>query len=88
MGKKDYLKSDDPNSLKLPQEATDAVAGKLRSSYAALLDEPIPDRFLQLLDDLDARTADAPDPDDDASQTEFDGQPSHSVKPAGVGSKG
>ena len=36
-----------------PAAATDAVGRKLKASYGELLREPIPDKFMQLLQQLD-----------------------------------
>lgn len=54
MTKEDRPKRPVADAPKLPPEASDAVAGRVRASYAALLEEPIPEKFLKLLDDLDA----------------------------------
>lgn len=49
-----------------PAAATDAVGRKLKASYGELLREPIPDKFMQLLQQLDdgeaKTTADADGP--------------------------
>ncbi len=62
MSKEDRVKRTGPvgtnaESPKLPREASDAVAGRVRASYATLLEEPIPDKFLKLLDELDAASS-------------------------------
>jgi hypothetical protein len=38
---------------RMPAAATDAVGRKLKESYGELLREPIPDKFMQLLQQLD-----------------------------------
>lgn len=41
-----------PEAPPLPEAASDAIALKLRASYAELVNAPIPDRFSKLLDEL------------------------------------
>lgn len=42
---------------RLPAAAADAVGRKLKASYSELLREPIPDKFMQLLQQLDEGAA-------------------------------
>lgn len=41
----------------MPEPAADAVGQRVRASYGKLLDEPVPDRLLQLLDQLEKSSA-------------------------------
>jgi hypothetical protein len=56
----------------LPDIARDAIGRRLRESLDRIVAEPIPDRFLKLLDDLEqsgpdsVEPADAPPPVNDA----------------------
>lgn len=47
----------------LPAPGVDAVSRRLKQGYGKILNEPVPDRFLQLLQQLDAQTPGEP-PDD------------------------
>ena len=40
-------------SSPMPAQAVDAVGRKLKARYDAMLKEPIPDKLMQLLDQLD-----------------------------------
>ncbi|MEO1280481.1 MAG: NepR family anti-sigma factor [Pseudomonadota bacterium] len=62
-----------PSAPPLPDEAVDAVSKKLKSDYGKLLSEPVPDRFLELLNQLDqkpAESAQAQSTDDQLSKGE------------------
>jgi hypothetical protein len=61
---KNVSESDDhpdrgPPAPELPSQAVEAVSRKLKSGYQQILDEPVPDRFLDLLKQLDANGKDA-----------------------------
>jgi len=53
--------TDVENANALPSRAVDAVSQKLKQSYERILSEPVPDRFLDLLKQLEdsERTAHA-----------------------------
>ncbi len=44
----------------LPAEARDALGRELRRAYAQIVNEPLPDRFAKLLEQLNAEAATAP----------------------------
>jgi Anti-sigma factor NepR len=41
---------------KMPERAVDAVGQRIKASYGRLLQEPVPDRFLELLEELEEST--------------------------------
>ncbi len=41
----------------LPDPGVDAVSRRLKQGYGKILSEPVPERFLQLLQQLDAQTS-------------------------------
>lgn len=59
-------------SSALDGESAEAIARQLKTTYGKLLDEPVPDKFLQLLDALGSA--------DDAAQTDERGKKSSQNK--------
>lgn len=73
-GGDDEMKQDDPMNLQ-PRDAVrtnppapgDPVTQGLQRLFASIADEPIPEDFLRLLDEIDARTTNDSEPDNSES---------------------
>lgn len=73
MGKQDDKAGEnagrDKGKKPMPPQAVDAVGRKLKASYDQMLREPIPDKLMQLLDELDrSQSTDARSRTDDTDE--------------------
>ena len=54
---KPNMKNSMPTAISAKPEVSDLIAMRLRKLYDAVAEQPVPDRFMDLLDQLDAAAA-------------------------------
>jgi hypothetical protein len=62
------------HSVSMPQQAVDAVGRRVKDSYGKLLQEPVPENLLKLLDQLDASASSKKTEPDDRGSGEGGGE--------------